>query len=98
MAGSSPSRESVEAVARAASALRAGAAVAIMDNGHLALVLATETATDESLAGLGANALLLLTHARATTLKIRLYTSDVVALPIAPATSANALRAVADPT
>jgi len=98
MAGSSPSRESVEAVARAASALRAGAQVAIRDNGLSALVLATETATDESLAALGASPLLLLTHARAATLKIRLYTPDAVALPIAAGTSANALRAIADPT
>ena len=98
MAGSSPSRESVEAVARAASALRAGAPVAIVDDGQAALVFATETATGESLAALGANALLLLTHARAATLKIRLYTPDAVALPIAAGTSASALRAIADPT
>lgn len=98
MAGSSPSRESVEAVARAAAALRAGAPVAIVDNGQQALALATETATDESLAGLGVGAVLLLTHARATTLKIRLYTPDAVALPIATGTGANALRAIADPT
>jgi GTP cyclohydrolase II len=98
MAGSSPSRESVEAVARAASALRAGAPVAIRDDGQSALVLATETATGEALSALGANPLLLLTHARAQTLKIRLYTQGAVALPVAPDTSASALRAIADPT
>ncbi|HVP86396.1 MAG TPA: GTP cyclohydrolase II [Rhizomicrobium sp.] len=98
MSGTSPSRESVESVARAAAALRAGAPVAITEGGKTALVLATETATGESLAGLGANPSLLLTHARATTLKIRLYTADVVALPIAPGTTPDALRTIADPT
>ena len=85
-------------MSRAAAAMRAGAPVAIAENGKTALVLATETATDESLAQLGANPLLLLTHARATTLKIRLYTADAVALPITPGTRADALRAIADPT
>jgi GTP cyclohydrolase II len=98
MAGSSPSRESIEAVARASSALRAGLPIAIADNGSVALVLATETATGESVAALGAKAVLLLTHARAATLKIRLYTPEAVGLPIAPDMSAAALRAIADPT
>jgi len=98
MTGSSPSRESIEAVARASTALRAGAPVAIRDDAKTALVLAVETATDESLRSLGPDAVLLLTQARAATLKIRLYTPEVVALHIAPGTSANALRAIADPT
>jgi GTP cyclohydrolase II len=91
-------RESIEAVARASTALRSGQPVAVRDSGHTALIAAVETATDESLAALGSDAVLLLTHARATTLKIRLYTEGVAALPIAPGTSANALRAIADPT
>ncbi len=78
--------------------MRAGAPVAIAQGGKTALVLATETATDESLAALGANPVLLLTHARAATLKIRLYTPEAVALPIVPGTGTDALRAIADPT
>ncbi len=41
---------------------------------------------------------LVLTHARAQTLKIRLYTPEVVALPVGRETSAEMLRAIADPT
>ncbi|MGN6147715.1 MAG: GTP cyclohydrolase II, partial [Rhizomicrobium sp.] len=41
---------------------------------------------------------LVLTHARARTLKIRLYTSDVVALPLDAKATAEGLRAIADPT
>lgn len=78
--------------------MRAGAPVAIRDGARTALILAVETATDESLAAMGPDAVLLLTHARAATLKIRLYTPEVTALPIAPGTSANGLRAIADPT
>ena len=40
----------------------------------------------------------MLTHARARTLKIRLYTPDVVALTVAPGFDATRLRAIADPT
>ncbi len=98
MAEPSSSRQSVQSVARAVSALRVGGAVAIADRGKIALILAVETATDESLAALGPTPVLLLTHARARTLKIRLYTPDVIALPIAPGTTVNALRTLADPT
>jgi len=62
------------------------------------LALAVETATDEAVTALGKPAALLLSHARARTLKIRLYTPEAVALPIAPGTDAGALRAIADPT
>ena len=62
-----------------------------------ATMLAVETATDEALAVLE-KPVLLLTHARAATLKIRLYTEGVVALAIAPGTRVAALRAIADPT
>jgi GTP cyclohydrolase II len=41
---------------------------------------------------------LLLTHARARTLKIRLYTPEVVALPIEPDATPEQLLAIADPT
>ena len=59
--------------------------------------MAIETANDRAIVKLGKNAILLLTHARARTLKIRLYTPDVVALkPLS--LKADALRAIADPT
>ncbi len=45
---------------------------------------------------MGEDCLLILTHARARTLKIRLYTPDVVAIP-ARGLSADNLRAIADP-
>jgi GTP cyclohydrolase II len=85
----------VAAVARAAQALRRGAAVRIKGrDGKSVSVLAVETAGDHALVKPGAA--LVLTHARAATLKIRLYTQGVVALP-APR-EARALRAIADPT
>lgn len=89
---------SVAAVARAADALRRGEPVAIRDGSFMVQVLAVETATDAALAALGPNPLLVLTHARAATLKIRLYTEDVVALPVRAGTGIAALRAIADPT
>jgi GTP cyclohydrolase II len=64
--------------------------------------LAVETADDGTLPILKATAkspaLLLLTHARARTLKIRLYTPDVVALISELPLCADKLRAIADPT
>ena len=45
-----------------------------------------------------ARALLVLSHARARTLKIRLYTPDVVALPLDAGMTAERIRAIADPT
>jgi GTP cyclohydrolase II len=92
---------SVSAVARAAGVLRAGAALAIRDaNGAIVLVQAVETADDAGLASLrNAGAVrLVLTHERAATLKIRLYTPDVVALPVAADARMDWLRTIADPT
>lgn len=89
-------------VARAAHELRRGRAIAIAgSDGKTVLALAVETASDRAIVKLGtavkSPALLVLTHARARTLKIRLYTPDVVALkPVS--LKADALRAVADPT
>jgi GTP cyclohydrolase II len=91
----------IEQVARAAGALRRGAPVAVTGPGGVAIALAVETASDEGLAALakGAGKLrLLLTHARAATLKIRLYTPDVVVLPLKSPIKADELRAIADPT
>jgi GTP cyclohydrolase II len=88
-----------ERVARAVDTLRRGKPVAIRGEGAIT-VLAVEAATDATLRQLVNNkrAFLLLTHARARTLKIRLYTKDVVALAIAKGTRVADLRAIADPT
>ncbi|MGN6515094.1 MAG: GTP cyclohydrolase II [Rhizomicrobium sp.] len=75
--------------------------MAIRSTREIVIVYAIETVTRADL-----NALrnftktpqLVLTHARARTLKIRLYTPDVIALPIGARDSAEALRAIADPT
>ncbi|HEX4859713.1 MAG TPA: hypothetical protein VFV07_00660, partial [Rhizomicrobium sp.] len=92
-----PAAESpVARVARACDALRRGEAV-VLTGGAALSVHAVETAPANALAK-AKNARLLITHARARTLKIRLYTPDVTALPIAPGTSLAALRAIADPT
>jgi len=87
----------VENVARAVEALRRGKPVTIKGDARFQM-FAVETAPERAMAKLGRSALLLLTHARARTLKIRLYTKDVVALPIAAKTTAGRLRAIADPT
>jgi GTP cyclohydrolase II len=83
----------VEAVARAAEALRRGEAVTIDG----IAMWAVETAPDHSLVKLK-GARLILTHARARTLKIRLYTPGVVALALEAPVKPGTLRAVADPT
>jgi GTP cyclohydrolase II len=86
------------AIARAANELRRGRMISIGgDDGKMILAMAVETASDRAIVKLGKGALLLLTHARARTLKIRLYTPGVVALkPLS--LKADALRAIADPT
>ena len=91
-------------VERACGDLRRGAPVLVVSAlpGMSAVVVASETVTDATLAGLrvraGAPPILLLTHARAETLKIRLYTPDVVAIPVEHSARARDLRAIADPT
>jgi GTP cyclohydrolase II len=90
-------RPAVETVARAVDALRRGQAVSVRDGARFQM-LAVETAPVTGLAKLGRKgALLLLTHARARTLKIRLYSRDIVALPVGDA-SIDDLRTIADPT
>jgi len=89
----------VARVVRAVDALRRGNAVVIRGDRAIT-ILAVETASDAALKRFVTNgrAFLLLTHARARTLKIRLYTNDIVALPIELGTTAQDLRAIADPT
>ena len=100
-----PSSRSVasaaDRVVRAVDACRRGAAVIMREKGSAAtLVLPVETASSDSLALFAPDAPVrqVLTHARARTLKIRLYTPEIVAIvpdrPLSPAR----LRAIADPT
>src|SRR5437588_6187969 len=95
--------ETVAAVARAVDALRAAKIVVIRDPASESLaVLAVETATAAGLKRFESSRAieprLLLSHERAATLKIRVYTPEVVALPLACPLEAGQLRAIADPT
>lgn len=90
-------------VAGAVDAFRQGRPVLVRDGRTAGLVsLAVETAADPEIEALTKAARtpghLLLTHARADTLKIRLYTEKVVAVPLEPGHTADRLRAIADPT
>lgn len=83
-------------VARGTDALRAGRPVRLKDRGVTGM-FAVETLSAERLARLE-HAWLVLTHARARTLKIRLYTAEVVALKLRGGETVEQLRAIADPT
>jgi GTP cyclohydrolase II len=86
---------------RAIDAFRRGAAVRIEGERSTFLALAVEPATDARLAAIRHTSeppLLLLTHARARTLKIRLYTPDIAALRPDWPLRASQMRAIADPT
>jgi GTP cyclohydrolase II len=93
----------LDRVARGVDAFRRGEPVLVSgtDSADI-LALAVETAADDALAAFDATddvpPLLLLTHWRARTLKIRLYTPEIAAIvPERPLRAAR-LRAVADPT
>jgi GTP cyclohydrolase II len=92
-----PHSSTLGVVAQAVAVLRRGDAVQIEGKKGRFFARAVETATAAGIADLGPNALLLLTHARARTLKIRLYTPEVVALPV-KGLAPDILRAIADPT
>ena len=85
-------------VERAAHVLRSGKPVIVKDGREIVMAYAVETIKQAQLVRLRKTAALVLTHARANTLKIRLYTKDVVALPIAKDATVAELRAIADPT
>lgn len=93
-----PGETAIARVEEAASALRRGACVAVRDRSGTSAVLAVETASDSAISALPGERLLVLTHARARTLKMRLYTETVVAMKLAKDARANSLRAIADPT
>ncbi|MGB0630541.1 MAG: GTP cyclohydrolase II [Alphaproteobacteria bacterium] len=90
-------------VERAAYELRSGRAVFVLDDtDNAALVLATEMATAERIEALsavaaGASPHIVLTHHRAETLKIRLYTPEVVRIPYPDWLTAGQIRQLADP-
>jgi GTP cyclohydrolase II len=93
---------SVDRVILGVDAFRRGRAVTIREKGRVSLIRAAETITDNSLRAMRSASrhapVLVLTHARARTLKVRLYTPDVVALTVAPDFDAAHLRTIADPT
>jgi GTP cyclohydrolase II len=91
----------VDRVIAAADAFRRGRPVIIREARAATLAYAVETLSPEALKLLRKNKsppLLVLTHARARTLKIRLYTPDIVALSIASDADVKNLIAIADPT
>lgn len=92
----------VIAVERAAQDLRRGLPVTVLEgDGSRAIVVATELVTAEKLAALkgwsGATPDIALTHQRADTLKIRLYTPEIVLVPLPARLSADMVRSLADP-
>ena len=95
-----PSR--VIAVERAAQDLRRGLPVTVLEgDGARVIVVATELVTAEKLAALkgwsGATPDIALTHQRAETLKIRLYSPEIVLVPLPARLSAEMVRSLADP-
>ena len=97
------SLSSLASAERAAFELRSGRSVFIVDGtDSAALVLATEMVNQEridALTEIGGGALphLVLTHERAETLKIRLYTPNVVRIPYPDWLSVDEVRQLADP-
>jgi GTP cyclohydrolase II len=88
----------LDQIAAAIDALRAGRPVRLIGaSGPGHSLFAAETIPAAALKRLQ-RPLLILSHARARTLKIRLYTPEVVALSIKPGTGPAELRAIADPT
>lgn len=91
------------AVDRAAAELRRGLPVLVQPKeGAPSLVVAAELSNPEVLAALarwsGVQPRVLLTHHRAATLRTRLYTDDLVAVPLPLKDSARAAQMLADPT
>ena len=82
----------LERVAAAVDALRAGRGVRL-EGSPAFTMFAAETPPGK----LPRGGFLVLSHARAKTLKIRLYSEDVVALPL-DGLDAATIRAIADPT
>ncbi|HEY4944185.1 MAG TPA: GTP cyclohydrolase II [Rhizomicrobium sp.] len=88
----------VDRVIEAVDAFRRGRPVLIRGPGGTVPALAVETLSAAALQTLKGTPRLVLSHARARTLKIRLYTPDVVALALPRDMTLERLRAIADPT
>lgn len=91
------------AVDRAAAELRRGLPVVVQPpRGAASLIVAAELASPTVIDALkrwsGKAPRVLLTHHRAATLKIRLYTEEVVAVPLPREEAARAAQVLADPT
>ena len=89
-------------VERAAGDIRRGLPVVITkDSEAHALVVAAELASDAKIGALnnwsGTTPDLALTHHRAATLKIRLYTPEVVLVPVSSRLTAETVKSLADP-
>lgn len=83
----------------AALALRRGLAVCVKEGGKALLVLSAETATHERLSAFKPDhGVILITHPRATTLKIRLYTQGAIAIPYPAERGLELVKHLADPT
>ncbi len=101
--GSAERQRSVARVERAVLEFRCGRPVRIGDaGGGRSLALATELATRERIDALrvfgdASDPRIVLTHNRAETLKIRLYTPEAVCLPFPDWLSAEQIRRLADP-
>jgi GTP cyclohydrolase II len=98
----SADRNALVAVDRAAHELRRGRPVLVTAaDGGAVVAMAAESVTDERIKDITALAGqppdLALTHHRAETLKIRLYTDDVVLVPMADWENAATARGLADP-
>jgi GTP cyclohydrolase II len=86
-------------VERAVADLRRGLPVTVEAQGGRLPILAAELATPARLAALPQTGLAVyLTHARAQTLKIRLYTPEAVAIPLPAVDPVGFARHLADPT
>ncbi|MEJ0043743.1 MAG: GTP cyclohydrolase II [Rhizomicrobium sp.] len=88
----------VDQVIAAVDAFRRGRPVILRGAGGAVLCYAVETLSARTLAAAGDKARLVLSQARARTLKIRLYTPDVAALAVPRGMDLARLRAIADPT
>ena len=90
-------------VDRAAYELRRGRLVLVSDEaGQVVLAVSAEAATAQSIERLsdlaGVEPDLAITHNRAKTLKVRLYTEDIVLVPFPAQLTAELARSIADPT
>ncbi len=91
------------AVDRAVHEFRRGRPVSICDDvGNSIIALASEVSTDQAIARLselsGTEPSIAITHHRARTLKVRLYTDEIILIPYKSWRTAATARTIADPT